>query len=463
MKTIKTRYDYIFLIYLPIALAGLLAGIFIPLFFVNAISLISIILAGLIIIYALTPDSKRILCGESPPRYSVYRWLGQIFSWQIALYVIFFSIMQATLLEVPIGHTLNDITSLNISITRTLEVTQYGFLAWVFYIATGIALGLFSASVAFPATLRNAVYPIMKKTSEGIIGYGIELFIRQSLAIVMAFSLAVNLLQFYQIISLHLHLISLTPLTLHVLLLASCLFLLLSMPATQRLTQILWNKTTSPRLLISLYCLAAIVILLLFNLIIKFVAAYLFTFPSTAINSVFLFRSSDHWMTQWLLLSSGWWLAWTPLLAMKLIKLAAGRSVRSFVLANLCLPASLSCATGLTQHFSPDLLASLLLRFSQHAMLAATSAIVSVILLLYYFHDPEKEAIVVATSTRPLIQKKQSYIYLQIVLQLSTLFLVCYLFNGLHFISLLMTAIVLPVIISCLLAIIALLRKQKNP
>lgn len=464
MKVLKIRYDYIFLIYMPIALVGIVLAFCLPNGMLKSFYFALPMFLLPLLFLVLSPYGKRrLLTGNTAesPTYNVKRWLGLSIGLQLAMTLIFYSLAQVVIAIVPL-HDLEP-TALTSPWQTTYTFFLGGFYPWPMCILLGLILAFFSADHKQPALLRTAVRPVLKKINDSIIGYGIEVFIKQGLMLVTALMMGLEVLQICQLLN--------TPLTLPRFSVSAfstqflgilVVLIFMNQPA-QRGLQILWSKGYSTHKILFLFSGLLLLVILSLTAGIKLITFYLsnLTTQMPALARLSLHRP---WQTDWLLLAVGWWVCWLPLLAPLLLKFAKGRSIRGFCLANLLLPACFGLFWWLNQHgLLPAQLPHFIAKTLHLWPINLLIALGGLVLVIKLYKDPEIAGLVSASNLHCNAQQRATLNLLRSLMLLSICLLAMYMLSDISFIGLFTIGVSLPIFLSiCLAALGALLTYRNN-
>jgi choline-glycine betaine transporter len=338
MKILKTPYAYILLLFLPILIVSFCLAYFFAPAIVIAVRIFSWIFLLLVLILACSPYGKqRIYYSADSSTYPAWRWLGLLFSLQWSMGLFFLLLAQSMLVLLPVPLDLGG-NSAHTAVRHAIHLLNFnsGFYPWPMYLLFSIILAYFAKTSQGVLPLKNTLRPVLKEATDGLIGAGADMFMKQGLFFVCAITVAIGILQISQSIGVWLNIPINSGLYSSNLLLGSFILLLFAARFNRRISHYLWHRQWPLRnfLVVTIVFLAAIVVG--FNAIIKILLPYLQHFTMPMLQLPFFDR--ENWLVHWQLLVIIWWLGWTPLVSYFIARLAHGRMVREIILAGLIAP-----------------------------------------------------------------------------------------------------------------------------
>lgn len=188
MKTLKTRYDYLLWVYVPLTGSSFLLAYFLPNFLTVALRTLFVVTSLLIIVSILLPYSKRIFntaARNSPP--SSRLGIKTIIFLQLALTCLFLNFLINQ-------HQFTAATPTAVSLF-SWHYWQWAILIWPLYLLFGLSLNPFlNRSFAF-LPIKNMVRPVFRNSTDGVLGAGANFYLRQCFVFISALTLVVTGLQ----------------------------------------------------------------------------------------------------------------------------------------------------------------------------------------------------------------------------------------------------------------------------
>jgi choline/glycine/proline betaine transport protein len=269
----------------------------------------------------------------SAPDYTYLSWFSMLFSAGMGIGLLFFSVAE------PIHHFAMDVPPMSAAepgsataATDAMNVTflHWGLHGWAVYIVLALALSYFSYRVGLPLSMRSTLYPLIGERYRGWIGDTAD-----SLAIIgtlfgVATSLGLGVLQ----INAGLTYVAGIESSINV-----QLVLIAIISAIAAVSVILGVDAGIRR--ISFANMALIALLGAFVLVAGPTAFLLQSFiENVGYYSQHLIVTSTRtdvfagpdWQGNWTIFYWGWWLSWSPFVAMFIARISRGRTIREFVL-----------------------------------------------------------------------------------------------------------------------------------
>lgn len=445
MKIVQPSLQKIFFIYVPFALVGILLSIF----FTNAtVFALKWFLPFTLLIAVLSlfiPLTKQRPLSHSPIRHKTLHWLGQLILIQIGLLLLFLGFSQAIFQSIVSNYPNQTTFAL---MRQSLGFYQGGLWPWPFILLVSCAIAYLGRDNKYPALLRKAAQPVLKSHADGIIGVGIEIFLKQGLLFSALLTVGILTLQIAHLICQWLQLPSLLTFSIPNSIIGFLLLILLARnKGVQWLTRKIWRQPFADNKLILIFCLLNIVLLVLFNLGIYLFMNYLM--PALNNKPSMLITNQNFNINQWLLLSFIWWLGIMPLLTKNIAIISRERSLREILAAGLLLPGLMA----VIWHYLPNVLLTTLLNLLAAPLVSFLLAIIGLLLIVGFFQNPH--CCNITTDLKSCSTSVQSSVsFLRTLWQLCTCMLAAYLLTNLTFLCVLGAAFAAPIVATLFCAVL---------
>jgi choline/glycine/proline betaine transport protein len=281
----------------------------------------------------------------SQPDYSYLSWFAMLFSAGMGIGLLFFAVAE------PIHHfALNVPPQSNAepgspdAASDAMNVTffHWGLHAWGVYIVLALALSYFSYRVGLPLSLRSTLYPLIGERYKGWIGDVVDVIAIVGTLFGVATSLGLGAIQINAGLT---YLFDIeASLTLQLGLIAgisglAAISVVLGVDAGIRRVSF-----TNMVLVLGLaaFILAVGPTVFLLQSIIESIGYYIQNIIHTSTRTD-VFVEPD-WQGDWTLFYWGWWISWSPFVAMFIARISRGRTIREFVTGVLLVPTAMTFA-----------------------------------------------------------------------------------------------------------------------
>ncbi len=304
--------------------------------FVGTVSCVLLLAAGL----AFHPKaSRRIGREDDVPEFSRWSWFSMLFSAGLASGLVYWGAAE------PITHLGNNPfvsegAEAHLAATKAVTTTvfHWGLHGWGLYAVCGLAIGLSAYRRGKPLTFSAALVPLMGEARcEGRVGQAVDLLALYGTVFGVATSvgLAVGSMN-----------AAIEPLTglpfnlysqLTIVILVSTLGVLSVLSGVARGIR----RLSEMNVWLSLALMLAIASLGPTAWLIQALPQNFADYFLNAVPMGFYLAESEAgqaWQTAWTVFYWGWWLAWTPFVALFIARISRGRTVREFILGVLVVP-----------------------------------------------------------------------------------------------------------------------------
>jgi choline-glycine betaine transporter len=431
MKTLKTPYAHLLLIYLPILVVGIGLALFFPQVIVTILRVLSCIFLIIIFFLIVSPYGKRCVGEEVTLKHNnSYRWLLLLFCLQMGLGFIFLAVMQSCLITLPVPNDLNGNTLVSsISAAATLLSVKSGFFPWPIYLLFSISFAYFSIKPRQLSALKESFRFVLRSTVDGPVGAGADMLVKQGLLFSCAITFSLGIAQVCQVLCHVLGIQMNTGLHPTVLLLGTVIFLLTASRLSQRIVHNLWHKQFSLKWFLPQISISLILVVVIFNEVIKLITPYFQAITSPPIQLSFQ-HLQQNWLSYWQLFVMLWWLGWTPLVGYFLAKLAQGKTLRALLMTGLILPIIFGISMWLAEQHSTSHLWLAVLSTLQFWPVALIFTVASLALLTFFFQEHAITSLFSSAGTGKNIKQRMSLSVTRSFLLIIAVMLVIYLLLG---------------------------------
>jgi len=404
MKTRQARYGYIFAVYFPVLILGIVLAALIPQIIANTVNGLNIIATILVVIACFRSHEKKTLIDDQTLKStSITKLL----------------ILQLITIFVGYGIYNSYFTFPSLLAGKPIQLQNFPWymilFPWPLILLTSLALR--DRKNSSPQnSIRFTTQPIFKSSSEKIFGIGIEIFVKQGLEIACAYTLTLGLMQIFLILFQYLKLPIVTGLHTPIILFGMPFLFLLHSRFWNKLIHYFWIKKLSLVYLLMSLC----VIVSLFFLVQAYATKFIALFNSANIdplgnNAIFKAEVRYAPLSYYAL-----WLLWMPLIAFYLSRINLELSTRQYIISGLIAPICLSIL---------DLVVTKLQFFEKISIstghleiLLLLLSLLLVIIPIYGFQDP---AYIGLIQTRNLNKTQKTVSSHQFMSQLSNFIIMC--------------------------------------
>jgi choline/glycine/proline betaine transport protein len=275
---------------------------------------------------------------HSQPEFSTGAWAAMLFAAGIGTDLMFFAVYE------PVTQYLSPPAIEGETVEAAREATvwtlfHYGISGWGMYALMGMALAYFAYRMNLPLAVRSALYPLIGKRVEGVIGHATDTAAVLGTIFGVATSLGIGVVS----LNVGLNVVFDLPQGLAV---QSALIILAVVIATasavsgvekgiKRISQL--NVLLA--ILLALYVLVTGRTAHLLNALVLNVGDYARRFPDMTMQT-FAYQDTGDWMSFWTLFFWAWWIAWAAFVGLFLARISRGRTIRQFVAGTMIIPFS---------------------------------------------------------------------------------------------------------------------------
>ncbi|MDB9952131.1 BCCT family transporter [Porticoccaceae bacterium] len=286
--------------------------------------------------------SIRLGADSDRPEFSLFAWFSMLFGAGIGIGILFYSIAE------PITHFqanpfLDPALSMTpeaATIAMRLTVMHWGIHGWALYAVLGLSLAYFSYRKGLPLAIRSSLYPIFGERIYGPIG-----FVADLLAVIgTVFGIATSLGLGAQQMNAGLNYLMGMEIAI------SNQMILIAGISVVATISVLSGVNRGIRIL-SVFNMRLTILILLMFLIFGPTSYQLSSLFNTSIDYIINVPAmgiwvdpdkTSQWQGWWTIFYWGWWIAWSPFVAVFIARISRGRTLREFVLGVLLAPTGLA-------------------------------------------------------------------------------------------------------------------------
>ncbi|NKB47210.1 MAG: BCCT family transporter [Legionellales bacterium] len=270
------------------------------------------------------------------PDFNRVTWFSMLFSAGMGIGLVFFGVAEPIMHYVlpPEGEPR---TLAAAQQAMTITFFHWGLHAWAIYALVGLMLAYFAYRHNLPLSIRSSLYPLIGDRIYGGWGHLVDIAALLGTLFGIATSLGFGVVQ----INSGLNYLFETPVTIGTQFILIIVITLIAMvSATTGLHKGI--RRLSELNLILVLLLLGFVLLLgptvqLLQLFVQNVGDYLSSLVAKTFN-LYAYQQTG-WIGGWTLFYWGWWIAWSPFVGMFIARISRGRTIRSFLLGVLFVPA----------------------------------------------------------------------------------------------------------------------------
>jgi choline/glycine/proline betaine transport protein len=279
----------------------------------------------------------------SQPDYTYLSWFAMLFSAGMGIGLLFFAVAE------PIHHFALDVPPQSGAEPGTPEAAadamnvtffHWGLHAWGVYIVLALALSYFAYRVGLPLSLRSTLYPLIGERYKGWLGDVVDVIAIVGTLFGVATSLGLGAIQINAGLT---YLFDIeASLTLQ-------LGLIAGISVLAAISVVLGVDAGIRRIsfanMVLVLGLAAFILavgptVFLLQSIIESSGYYIQNLVQTSTRTD-VFADPD-WQRDWTLFYWGWWISWSPFVAMFIARISRGRTIREFVTGVLLVPTAMT-------------------------------------------------------------------------------------------------------------------------
>lgn len=295
-----------------------------------------LLLSGLI---ALSPARRIRLGGEdAKPDFNRLSWIAMLFAAGMGTGLVFWSVAEPLLhyAEPPPGLEARSPEAAREAMR--LAFFHWGLNAWGIYLILALAVSYFHYNKDLPLAPRSALHPLIGKHIYGPVGHGVDILCTVGTLLGVATSLGlgamqvnVGLARFFDIPQSTLIQIGLIAV---ITAMATASVVLGVQAGVRRLS--LYNIVLAFGLLA--FVLIAGPTQYILETFVSSTGLYLQKLPR---STLFIdFARDNDWQATWTFFYWGWWISWSPFVAIFLARISKGRTIGEFILTALIVPSA---------------------------------------------------------------------------------------------------------------------------
>ncbi len=279
----------------------------------------------------------------SKPDYSYLSWFAMLFSAGMGIGLLFFAVAE------PVHHFALHVPPASdaepgspAAATEAMNVTffHWGLHAWGVYIVLALALSYFAYRVGLPLSLRSTLYPLIGERYRGWMGDAVDVIAIVGTLFGVATSLGLGAIQINA---------GLTYVAGIEASLTLQLALIAGISVMAAISVVLGVDAGIRRIsftnMVLVFLLAAFILAVgptafLLQSIIESIGYYAQNIIQTSTRTD-VFVEPD-WQQDWTLFYWGWWISWSPFVAMFIARISRGRTIREFATGVLLVPTAMT-------------------------------------------------------------------------------------------------------------------------
>lgn len=300
------------------------------------IALATAILVFVIGLAASRFGTTRLGSPSARPEFSTFAWASMLFAAGIGTDIMFFAVAE------PINHFMlpptadpQSVQAAREAITWTLF--HYGVTGWGMYALMGIALGYFAYNRKKPLAVRSALYPVLGRRVDGVIGDIVDIAAIMGTIFGVAATLGIGVVQLNVGLELIFGIERGIGAQIGLVLLAIAVSILSALSGVNKGIRFLSQLNVVLAIGLAGWVLVAGKSDFLVSAIIMNIGDFVATFPLRTLET-FAYSDMTAWMSAWTLFFWAWWIAWASFVGMFLARISRGRTLREFVVGTMIIP-----------------------------------------------------------------------------------------------------------------------------
>ena len=273
---------------------------------------------------------------DAVPEFSRPGWFAMLFAAGMGVGLVFFGVAEPVM---HFGDPVRGIAGTEAALGDAMRITffHWGLHAWAIYIVLALAIAHAHFNRGLPLAPRSAFEPLIGARIHGPFGDAIDILCTVGTLLGVATSLGLGAMQINASLNLFFDLpegVGAQVVVIAAITLVATVSVVLGVArGVQRLSQL--NIGLAGLLLV--FVLVAGPTLFIVELLVSTLGRYLQNLPRM---SLYLDPGADSaWQTTWTLFYWGWWISWSPFVAIFVARISRGRTVREFILGVLIVPA----------------------------------------------------------------------------------------------------------------------------
>jgi choline/glycine/proline betaine transport protein len=302
-----------------------------------------LVATGLLILTVslLFTEARHIRLGgpEAAPEFSRLGWFAMLFAAGMGVGLVYFGVAEPVM---HLGNPLMAEANTDAAAREAMRLSFYhwGLHAWAIYAVLALTIAHAHFNRGLPLAPRSALEPLIGERFRGPIGDAVDIICTVGTLLGVATSLGLGAMQINASLSLFFGLaegITVQVVLIVLITIVATISVVLGVKqGVQRLSQL--NIGLAGLLL--LFVLLAGPTLYIIETLITTVGLYIQNMPRM---SLYLDPGRDsEWQTTWTLFYWGWWISWSPFVAIFVARISRGRTVKEFILGVLLAPVAVT-------------------------------------------------------------------------------------------------------------------------
>ncbi|MFA6728602.1 MAG: BCCT family transporter [Prevotella sp.] len=273
---------------------------------------------------------------NSTPQYSFFSWIAMLFAAGMGIGLMYFGVAE------PMSHYVSP--SLPSIANRAKEAQlatffHWGIHAWSVFAIMGLILAYFSFRYKLPLAIRSALYPLLGKRINGVVGNIVDVFALVSTFFGIATSLG------FGVVQLNAGLVYLG--VLHesnfvfqciIIVVVSSVACLSAVTGVSKGVKRLSEINLGMAVLMMLFVLLLGPTVFLLSAFSEGIGNYITEFADLTFKTFAFEKDGRGWFTNWTVMYWAWWISWAPFVGLFIARISKGRTIREYILAVLLVP-----------------------------------------------------------------------------------------------------------------------------
>ena len=278
---------------------------------------------------------------DERPEFSYLSWFCMLFSAGLASGLLYWATAE------PLTHfqgsphmTMAGIDSLSAGAAQsaiTLTIFHWGFHGWGFYVLTGLAIAYQSYRNGLPLALRSTLHPLLGERAFGWPGFAVDLIGVMGTMFGVATSIGLAVAGMNAALS---KLVSVDISMANQLIIVAGVSVLGTLSVMSGVARGI-RRLSELNIWLTLALLLGVVLIGPTAYLLGTVVTSMGDYTTSVIPMGFwtaLGRADQDWQGAWTVFYWGWWLAWTPFVALFVARISRGRTLREFVTGVMLVP-----------------------------------------------------------------------------------------------------------------------------
>ncbi|RXK12223.1 choline transporter [Halarcobacter mediterraneus] len=270
------------------------------------------------------------------PEFTFFSWVSMLFAAGTGVGILFWSVAQPIIQFQDNPFTGSDMNAQSAILGMSLSYFHWGLNGWAIFSFIAITMAYFSYRHDYPLTIRSALYPILGKRTDSILGDLVDILAVFGTIFGIATTLGLGVEQMDAGLN---HVLNIdTTLTLQLSVMAVIMFIATASVASGVSKGV--KLISEGNFWLSIFVLVFLLVYgptqYLIGVTVEATGFYIqniirFTFHTNVTHD------SD-WQTTWTVFFWGWWIAWSPFVGMFIARISRGRTFGEFVAGVLLTP-----------------------------------------------------------------------------------------------------------------------------